>query len=52
MLSKCKRCGDEFIAEEIEPGWFQDRLCYDCFEDALEEHEERKRERIARENEY
>lgn len=28
------------------------KLCYDCFEEGVEEHEEKKRERIARENEY
>jgi len=49
---KCMRCGDMFEPEEIEDGWFQDKLCYHCFEEGVEEHEERRRERIARENEY
>jgi len=54
-MLKCQRCGGAFKAEWIgddDNGFLQDKLCYDCFEDSLEEYEERKRERIARKNEY
>lgn len=47
----CKVCRHPYFDEENSDG-FGTGLCYECFECALEEHEERKRERIARENEY
>lgn len=52
---RCQKCGDFFQAEWIgseENGYMQDKLCYSCFEDSLEDYEDNKRERIARENEY
>lgn len=52
---RCQKCGDFFQAEWIgsaERGFMQDKLCYECFEESLEEHEDRKRGRIARANEY
>lgn len=52
---KCQKCGDFFEPEWIgseEQGFLQAKLCYDCFEDSLEDFEENKRERIARSNEY
>lgn len=53
MLKRCAKCGDKFEPEEDDDGEIiQDKLCYHCFEDGVEEHEIRKRERIARENEY
>jgi formylmethanofuran dehydrogenase subunit E len=48
---KCKRCNEPYY-EEDDYDSFETGLCYHCFEDSLEEYEERKRERIARENEY
>lgn len=47
----CKRCDRPYI---YEPGAdeFSTGLCYHCFEDAIEEYEEKRRERIALENEY
>lgn len=48
---KCKRCQSLYWDDEDDDG-FETGLCYHCFEDALEEHEEKKRERIARQNEY
>lgn len=30
----------------------QTKLCYNCFEDGVEEYEIKRRERIARKNEY
>ena len=47
----CKCCGERY---ENEPGddAYETGMCYHCFEESLEEHEERKRERIARANEY
>lgn len=56
-MFKCQRCGSNFddsehynLSDEVFEGI--PKLCYHCFEDALEEWEEKKRERIARENEY
>lgn len=58
-MPQCKRCGRSFKAEFIydddsyeSEGYIQDKLCSDCFEDALEDYEISKRERIARDNEY
>lgn len=45
----CKKCGVRFEVEDDEE---QTKLCYHCFEDSVEEFEEKRRERIARENEY
>lgn len=50
-MEKCKRCGGAYHDNEDDDG-FETGLCYVCFEDGLEEHEERRRERIARANEY
>jgi hypothetical protein len=47
----CKRCRRPFVEDEDDDA-FETGLCYECFEASIEEHEERKRERIARENEY
>lgn len=52
-MHKCQRCGEQVLPDLDDDGEIMsNKLCYHCFEDALEEHEERKRERIARENEY
>lgn len=55
----CKDCGRFFKAVFVydddsfeSEGYQQNKLCSDCFEGAIEEYEEKKRERIARENEY
>jgi len=50
-MDKCKRCQREYHDDEDDDG-FETGLCYQCFEDSLEEYEERRRERIARANEY
>lgn len=47
----CQRCGRKFLFDEDDEE-AQRKLCYDCFETSLEEFEEKRRERIARENEY
>lgn len=47
----CKRCHGKATCDYDDDNEGTN-LCYDCFEGALEEHEERKRERIARANEY
>jgi hypothetical protein len=52
MLIRCQKCQRMYEPEEDEEGFINTKLCYDCFEASVEEHEERKRERIARENEY
>jgi len=58
LTVKCLRCGNAFIPEVIEgeygaiSGYVQDKLCYYCFEKALEEWEERRRRKIAERNEY
>jgi formylmethanofuran dehydrogenase subunit E len=51
MRIRCQNCGEYFLNDEDHPEYGK-KLCYYCFEDGLEDHEERKRERIARENEY
>lgn len=48
----CKRCRQPYFEGDEDDDNFETDLCYCCFEDALEEYEERKRERIARQNEY
>lgn len=55
---KCLRCDKAFVPEVIE-GYYgsvsefiQDKLCYHCFEEGLEEWEERRRRKIAERNEY
>lgn len=49
--SQCKKCRrhyrDDEGGDEYGTG-----LCYECFEEGVEEAEIRRRERIARENEY
>ena len=47
----CKRCRERYHEDE-DDDHFESGLCYHCFEDVLEDWEERKRERIARQNEY
>lgn len=48
---RCKKCRGAFTCEEDDDE-FGTGLCYHCFEDSVEEAEERRRERIARENEF
>ena len=48
---QCKRCDKTYI-EEPETDNEGSGLCYFCFEVSLEEYEERRRERIAEQNEY
>jgi hypothetical protein len=50
-MEKCKRCRRPYHEDEDDES-FETGFCYQCFEDALEEYEEKKRERIARQNEY
>ncbi len=47
----CKRCRLSYYEDEDYDS-FETGLCYNCFEDSLEEYEELRRERIARANEY
>lgn len=47
----CKRCSQKAECDE-DDDCEGTNLCYQCFEDSLEEYEERRRERIARQNEY
>jgi len=54
---RCVKCGVMFAPDydEDEHGnefIVSTKLCYYCFEDGVEEAEERRRERIARNNEY
>jgi len=48
----CRSCGER--AEEPEEGDenYGTSQCYHCFCKGVEEYEEKRRERIARENEY
>lgn len=48
----CKKCRDSYQEGEEDDDNYRTGLCYHCFEDGVEEHEIRKRERIARQNEY
>ena len=51
-MFKCKVCKQNYIEEDEDDDHAGTGMCYHCFEDSLEEYEERKRERIARRNEY
>jgi len=48
MLLNCVRCGNLFDENEEE----QDKLCYHCFEESLEQWEEDCRRKIAEMNEF
>lgn len=48
---RCRRCNSLYEDDE-DNDEFGTGLCYFCFEDSLEEYEERKRQRIAEQNEY
>jgi hypothetical protein len=50
-LPRCRKCGDRFQCDEGDDE-YGTGLCYHCFEDGLEVYEERRRERIARQNEF
>lgn len=49
--TRCKKCRDLYVDHE-DSDEYDTGLCYECFEGELEKHEERRRERIARANEY
>ena len=46
-----KKCRRPYFEDEDDDE-YGTGLCYHCFEEGVEEYEERRRERIARENEY
>lgn len=48
---KCRKCKLPY-REEPDDDAFETGLCYHCFEDSLEDYEERRRQRIAEQNEY
>jgi len=48
----CKKCFKTFIDDDEDSDNHGTRLCYYCFEEEMENYEERRRERIALENEY
>lgn len=50
-LLRCRKCQHAYREHEDDDG-LGTGLCGDCFEASVEDYEERKRERIARENEY
>lgn len=50
-LPTCKKCRRPHRADE-DGDEIGTGLCYECFEEGVEEAEERRRERIARGNEY
>jgi hypothetical protein len=50
--STCKKCRLPYYDDDEEADEYRTGLCYECFEASIEEYEERKRERIARQNEY
>lgn len=51
MMQTCKRCHRKYFDDEDDDG-FETMLCYECFEESLEEYEELRRRRIAERNEY
>lgn len=51
QLPRCKKCNRKFLADEDDDE-YGTGLCYECFEEGVEEYEIKRRERIARENEY
>ena len=53
MRLQCKKCSAPFEVEYDDEGYpITDKLCYHCFEDAVEEAHFRMQERIQRANEY
>lgn len=50
-MKPCKKCKQPYADEEGSDE-FETGLCYHCFEEGVEEYEERRRDRIARSNEY
>lgn len=51
---KCKSCKGRIVIEEPEDDEYEciPTLCYSCEQDAVEKYEEKRRNRIAIENEY
>jgi hypothetical protein len=54
QFCECQRCGKMFQPDIPDDGEIsvQDKLCYYCEQDAVGEWKEKRRERIARDNEY
>lgn len=50
-METCKRCKLQYRDDEGDDG-FETGLCYQCFEEGLEEYEEARRRKIAERNEY
>lgn len=51
MQHKCRKCQRLYEDDDRDDN-YETGLCYACFEDGVEDYEERRRERIARENEW
>ena len=51
MKPVCKKCRLPYHEDEDDDE-FGTGLCYHCFEEGIEEYEERRRRRIAEQNEY
>lgn len=51
-LFRCKECGYDYTDDDDRDPAHDTGLCYRCFEDGVERAEERRRERIARQNEF
>lgn len=49
--ARCRKCRQPFVCDEDDDE-YGTGLCYWCFEGGVEEHEERRRQRIAEQNEY
>lgn len=47
----CKSCNRPYVDDE-DADEYGSGLCYLCFEEGIEEYEIKRRERIARQNEY
>ncbi len=52
QLNNCLGCNRPFTPVWIEELELFSKVCHHCFEDGVEQAEERRFERIARENEY
>lgn len=47
----CKKCNEQYF-DQHEDENYASGLCYNCFCDKVEEYEERRRDKISRDNEY
>ena len=49
--SVCRKCHMSFF-DDVDADEYGTGLCHHCFEEGVEEYEEKKRQRISEQNEY